>query len=77
MRFIMFGLVSLGVACGANPCDEYVELECQCVDAQECDDKRATFENADVDQQDECSAQLDAAETRAQDRCEDEQEQEG
>ena len=61
--------LSLLSACGANPCEEYVELLCDCVDeAEDCDDLKTTYEDADADLQDSCSAQLDEAEA-ASDEC--------
>lgn len=58
-------LLALLAACGGNPCDEYVEYLCEC-DEENCDSLQATYENADADVQDECSAQLDEAEEIAQ-----------
>ena len=58
-------LFSLLAACGGNPCDEYVEYLCEC-DEENCDSLKTTYENADADIQDECSAQLDDAEEEAQ-----------
>ena len=57
-------LFSLLAACGGNPCDEYVEYLCEC-DEENCDSLKTTYENADADIQDECSAQLDDAEEDA------------
>ena len=58
-------LLSLLAACGGNPCDEYVDYLCEC-DEENCDSFKTTYENADADIQDECSAQLDEAEEAAQ-----------
>ena len=57
-------LFSFLAACGGNPCDEYVEYLCEC-DEENCDSLKTTYENADADIQDECSAQLDDAEEDA------------
>ena len=59
-------LFSFLAAWGGNPCDEYVEYLCEC-DEENCDSLKTTYENADSDVQDECSAQLDDAEEAAQD----------
>ena len=73
--FGLIGLVSLAVACGGNPCDEYAELLCDCAETDDdCDGYRLQFENADADQQDECSARLDEAEADAETCQESEQE---
>mgnify|MGYP007063382847 CR=1 FL=1 len=64
-------LLSLLAACGGNPCDDYVEYLCEC-DEENCDSLQTTYENADADIQDECSAQLDDAEEAAQACSEDE-----
>ena len=73
---LMFGLLSLAVACGGNPCDEYADLLCDCAEDEDtCDSYKLQFENADADQQDECSARLDEAE-EASETCQ-EEEQEG
>ena len=58
-------LFSFLAACGGNPCDEYVEYLCECAE-ENCDSLKTTYENADSDTQDECSAQLDEAEEAAQ-----------
>ena len=58
-------LFSLLAACGGNPCDEYVDYLCEC-DEENCDSLKTTYENADSEVQDECSAQLDEAEEAAQ-----------
>jgi hypothetical protein len=71
---VLFVLMSLVVACGGNPCDEYVDLLCDCEDADECDADKLVYENADADLQDECSANLDQAEEDAQACSEDETE---
>ncbi len=71
---VLFVLMSLVVACGGNPCDEYVDLLCDCVDADECDGLKVSHEEADADLQDECSASLDQAEEDAQACSEDETE---
>ena len=74
--FGLMGLVSFAVACGTgNPCDEYAELLCDCAETDDdCDGYRLQFENADADQQDECSARLDEAEADAETCQESEQE---
>ena len=71
---VLFVLMSLVVACGGNPCDEYVDLLCDCGDADDCDGFKLAHENADADLQDECSAKLDQAEEDAQACSEDETE---
>ncbi len=58
-------LLSLLAACGGNPCDEYVDYLCEC-DEENCDSLKTTYENADSEVQDECSAQLDEAEELAE-----------
>lgn len=75
---LMFGLLSLAAACGTgNPCDEYAELLCDCAEDDDmCDSYMATYENADADQQDECSARLDDAEA-ASEVCQEDEEEEG
>ena len=66
MRALLsIALFSFLAACGGNPCDEYVEYLCEC-DEENCDSLKTTYENADADIQDECSAQLDDAEEAAQ-----------
>ena len=62
---VSIALLALLSACGGNPCDEYVDYLCEC-DEENCDSLQATYENADADVQDECSAQLDEAEEAAQ-----------
>ena len=62
---VSIALLALLAACGGNPCDEYVDYLCEC-DEENCDSLQATYENADADVQDECSAQLDEAEETAQ-----------
>jgi len=71
---VLFVLMSLVVACGGNPCDEYVDLLCDCVDEDECDGLKVSHEEADADLQDECSANLDQAEEDAEACSEDESE---
>ena len=70
---LIFGLFSLSVACGGDPCDEYTELKCDCLEEQECDDFKNQYENADADLQDECSARLDEAEEESQECQEDDE----
>ena len=62
---VSFALLALLAACGGNPCEEYVDYLCEC-DEENCESLQATYENADADVQDECSAQLDDAEEAAQ-----------
>jgi len=73
-KTLFFGLAALMIGCGGNPCDEYVELQCECETDEECADTRLTYENADVDLQDECSAGLDEAQAEAESCQEDDQE---
>jgi hypothetical protein len=61
---LSIALLSLLAACGGNPCDEYVEYLCECAEDQ-CDSLKTTYEEADAEVQDECSAQLDDAEEAA------------
>ena len=49
-------------ACGGNPCEEYVEYLCDCACEDSCEDLKTTYENADSDLEDQCSAKLDEAE---------------
>lgn len=72
---VFFVLMSLVAACGGNPCDEYVDLLCDCAETEDdCDDIKLAHENADADLQDECSAGLDQAEEDAETCSEDETE---
>ena len=71
---VLFVLMSLVAACGGNPCDEYVDLLCECADEEECDGLKLSHEDADSDLQDECSANLDEAEEEAQECSEEETE---
>ena len=75
---LMFGLLSFVAACGTgNPCDEYATLLCDCAEDEDmCDSYRATYENSDADQQDECSARLDEAEA-ASEECQEDGGEEG
>ena len=65
------------IGCGAkddpgveeNPCDDYVDAICECNNAA-CEDITTQFENADVDQKDQCAASLDAAKAGDDPRCE-------
>jgi hypothetical protein len=58
--------LSMLAACGGDPCTEYVELLCDCVDEDaDCDDLKTTYEDADAELQDQCSAELDNAETKS------------
>lgn len=73
MRFnLLFAFLPLfTVACGANPCDAYVEAICDCADDAACEATKTTYENADADLQDQCSANLDQAEAGDDAACED------
>ena len=71
---VLLVLMSLVVACGGNPCDEYIDLLCECADEDECDGLKVSYEEADADLQDECSADLDQAEEDAEACSEDESE---
>jgi hypothetical protein len=63
-KALIFATLSLGLAaCGGDPCEEYVDYLCDCLDDETCDDTKTTYENADADLKDECSAALDEAET--------------
>ena len=63
----LFASIALfAAACGGNPCEEYVDYLCDCTATSEaCDDLKTTYENAEADLQDECSAALDEAEAAA------------
>ena len=72
---LLFGLAGMTLGCGGNPCDEYADLKCECAETdEECDSLRLTYENADVEQQDECSAELDDAQAEAESCQEEDQE---
>lgn len=74
---LMFGLLSLATACGGDPCAEYADLLCDCAEDDDmCDSYKATYENSDADQQDECSARLDEAEA-ASESCQEDEGEEG
>ena len=63
--------LSMLAACGGDPCAEYVELLCDCVDEDaDCDDLKTTYEDADADLQDQCSSNLDQAEAESEE-CQD------
>tara|TARA_B100000530_G_C15539294_1_gene321862 strand:+ start:285 stop:485 length:201 start_codon:yes stop_codon:yes gene_type:complete len=63
-------------ACGGDPCAEYVELLCDCVDEDAaCDELKTTYEDADADLQDQCSAELDKAEAASEECQADESEE--
>jgi hypothetical protein len=64
MRFtLLFASLPLfTAACGSNPCDAYVDAICDCAGDAQCEATKTTYENADADLQDQCSANLDQAE---------------
>ena len=59
-QFSMIVLAGLIGCSEKNPCDEYVDAICECNEAM-CEDITTQFENADVDDKDQCAASLDAA----------------
>jgi len=63
---IICATLTLGLAaCGGNPCDDYVDALCDCLDEESCEDTKTTYEGADSDLKDECSSKLDEAEEAA------------
>jgi len=66
-KHFSIALLALIVACSQkDPCDDYVDAACVCLDDSDCDELKTTYENADADLQDVCSEELSSAEKEAE-----------
>ena len=68
-QFSMIVLAGLIGCSEKNPCDDYVDAICECNEAA-CEDVTTQYENADVDQKDQCAASLDDAKAGDDPTCE-------
>lgn len=60
-------LIGSLIACdsGTNRCDAFVDYVCDCDPSTDCDSLRSTYENASVEEQDECEIELDSLQAQA------------
>jgi hypothetical protein len=64
--FLTAFTLALTACSTASPCDAYVEAQCECISADDCDDLKKTYEDPTPDDDEECSAGLDIAEDNAE-----------
>jgi hypothetical protein len=66
-RLLISAFAILFSACATtSPCEEFVEAQCECATADECDEYRKAYENPTPDDDDECSAGLAEAQDNAE-----------